>query len=235
LDNSYTDITIILDKSGSMSGLRSDTIGGINTFIAGQQEQEGDKVLLTVIQFSYTSKVTVKRKRIENVEPFTYADYVPGGGTALLDALGDAITAAGSRFRSMREADRPSKVLFVVITDGEENQSTRYTLDRVKNMISEQQDTYKWQFVFLGANQDSFKVAGSFGIAAWNTSNYFSTSEGVMHMYTALNSNTRSYRKDSADVVQCRSFWQAPIEGVDNSTGTASPIVNGTTGTVSNP
>lgn len=226
MDNSYTDITIILDRSGSMGHLRMDTIGGINTFLEDQKKLSGDKVLLTLIQFSTTSEITINKTDIVLVDPLTLADYVTGGGTALLDAVGDAIDNAGRRFRAMSEEKRPAKVLFVIITDGEENSSTKRTLYHIKRMITEQQDTYKWQFVFLGANQDSFQSALDYGIYSHNTSNFVHTSTGVVNMYTALNSNVRSYRKDAPEVVQCRGFWQAPIEGVDNSSAT---------GTVSNP
>jgi uncharacterized protein YegL len=238
MDSSYTDITIVLDKSGSMGPLRNDTIGGLNAFLSEQQKKEGDKVLLTVVQFSYGSETTINRQRIEDVEPFTLADYIPSGGTALLDAVGDAISKAGARFRAMNENKRPAKVLFVIITDGEENSSTRYTLDRIKSMITEQQDTYKWQFVFLGANQDAFQSAHNFGIYSWNTSNYVHTSTGVANMYRSLASNVTSYRKDAPEVVQCRSFFQQDIPDVDNSkrTGTSGtgPYVDAT-GTASNP
>lgn len=239
MDNSYTDITIILDKSGSMGHLRTDTVGGLNTFLEEQQKREGDKVLLTVVQFSYGNETTINKQRIETVEPFGLEDYITGGGTALLDAVGDAITKAGARFRAMSEDKRPAKVLFVIITDGEENSSTRYTLDRIKSMISEQQERYRWQFVFLGANQDAFQSAHNFGIYAWNTSNFSHTATGVNNMYRSLASNVTSYRKDSADVVQCRGFFQQDVPDVDNSkrTGTSGngPILNGTTGTCSNP
>lgn len=236
MDNSYCDITIVLDKSGSMGHLRNDTVGGLNTFLSEQQKREGDKVLLTVVQFSYGSETTVNKQRIETVEPFTLEDYVTEGGTALLDAVGDAISKAGARFRAMSEDKRPAKVLFVIITDGEENSSTRYTLDRIKRMITEQQDTYKWQFVFLGANQDAFQSAHNFGIYTWNTSNYHNTSLGVANMYASLASNVTSYRKDAPDVVQCRSFWQQDVPDVDNSKRTSTGtgvIANGTTGTSS--
>ena len=235
MNESYCDITIVLDKSGSMGHLRTDTIGGLNTFLSEQQKKEGDEVLLTVIQFSNTSETTINKQRIETVEPFGPEDYIPGGGTALLDAVGDAINKAGARFRAMREAQRPAKVLFVIITDGEENSSTRYTLDRIKRMITEQQDTYKWQFVFLGANQDSFQSAHSFGIYTWNTSNYNNTSLGVANMYASLASNVTSYRTDSAEKVQCRSFFQQDVPDVDNSKRTdissGGALANGTTGT----
>lgn len=224
MDSKYTDITIILDRSGSMSHLRMDTIGGINTFLNDQKKLDGDKVLLTLVQFSTASEVIINKTDIVLVDPLTAQDYIPGGGTALLDAVGDAIYKAGKRFRSMQEAQRPSKVLFVIITDGEENSSTRFTLGRIKDMITEQQEAYKWQFVFLGANQDSFKTSHDYGIYAFNTSNYHNTATGVADMYGAMSFNVASFRKDAPEVVQCRSFWQADVKDVDNSkrTGTAS-------------
>ena len=224
MNPNYTDITFIVDKSGSMGPLRNDTIGGINTFLADQKKLTEGKTVLTMIQFSTSSEVTINKSDIILVDPLGLEDYVTGGGTALLDAVGDAIDKAGKRFRSMREAQRPSKVLFVIITDGEENSSTRFSLDQIKNMITEQQDSYKWQFVFLGANQDSFQSAHSFGIYAHNTSNYHNTSVGVCNMYGSLSSNVMSFRADTAEKVLCRSFWQAPVDGVDNShsTGTGS-------------
>lgn len=216
MNEKYTDITIILDKSGSMGPIRMDTLGGLNTFIKGQQQFKDDKVLLTLIQFSNVSSIRLDRVDINYIKEFTVEDYVPGGSTALLDAVGEAIDRAGKRFAKLNESERPGKILFVIITDGEENSSCQYSLDQIKKMITHQQDVYKWQFVFLGANQDAFQSAASFGILTRNTSNYYNTSKGINDVFLALNSNTRIYREASAEKVQTSSFFQTPIEGVDN-------------------
>lgn len=217
MNTKYSDITIVLDRSGSMQSVQSDTIGGFNTLLQQQRELKGDKTLLTLIQFSTGSEIVFNAVDIQAVAQLTKVNYQPSGCTALLDAVGDAITAAGNRFVDMAPDSRPGKVLFVIITDGQENASNRYNRSRIKEMITTQQNSYQWQFVFLGANQDSFTAADNLGILRMNTSNYYATAVGTASAFAAVSANVISYRSDTPEQVRSKSFYQVPVEGVDNS------------------
>ena len=157
-----TDITLVIDRSGSMEEIRSDAEGGINAFIRGQAQQPGE-ALLTLVQFDDEHEFVHRGIPIKQAPAFTL---VPRGNTALLDAVGRAINETGERLARMPEADRPGLVILVILTDGEENSSREFSKARVKEMIQRQQTTYNWHFTFLGADQDAFAEAGGMGIAA---------------------------------------------------------------------
>lgn len=168
--NDLTDITMVLDKSGSMDACRTDAEGGLNAFVREQKELPGE-ALLTLVQFDTTYAFVHKAKPIREVP---YCHLYPGGGTALLDAVGRAIVETGDRLRKLPEKDRPGLVCFVIITDGQENSSREFTKARIKSMIEHQQEKYNWKFTFLGANQDAFAEGQSLGfkfdaIAAYNS------------------------------------------------------------------
>jgi len=146
-----TNITMVVDRSGSMESIKSDAEGGINSFI-DQQKQEPGEALLTLVQFDTDYEVSAFK-------------LVPRGSTALLDAVGRAINETGSRIAAMEESDRPALVVFVIVTDGAENSSREFTRDQIRTMVEHQQSAYKWQFTFLAANQDAFAAGGSMGIA----------------------------------------------------------------------
>jgi hypothetical protein len=156
-----TDITMVVDRSGSMESIKSDAEGGINSFI-DQQKQEPGEALLTLVQFDTDYEFVHKGKPIKQAPAFKL---VPRGSTALLDAVGRAINETGARLAAMEESQRPGLVVFVIVTDGQENSSKEFTRERLRQMVQHQQSVYKWQFTFLAANQDAFAEGASMGIA----------------------------------------------------------------------
>lgn len=156
-----TDITMVIDRSGSMQSIRTDAEGGINSFIE-QQKQEPGETLLTLVQFDTEYEFVHSGVPVKQIPAFTL---VPRGSTALLDAVGRAINETGARLAAMAESQRPALVVFVIVTDGAENSSREFTLDQIRTMVEHQQSAYKWQFTFLAANQDAFAAGGSMGIA----------------------------------------------------------------------
>ncbi len=176
-----TELVFILDRSGSMSGLESDTIGGFNAMIEKQKKEAGEAVVSTVL-FDSQSTVLHDRLPLERVPRMTAEDYTVRGTTALLDAIGGAIHHIGIVHKYARPEDRPEKTLFIITTDGMENASRRYDYDRVRQMIERQKEKYGWEFLFLGANIDAAQEAGRFGIDADHAANYHADEAG-----TALN------------------------------------------------
>ena len=156
-----TDITMVIDRSGSMQSIQSDAEGGINSFIE-QQKQEPGEANVTLVQFDSEYEFVHSGVPLRQVPAFKL---VPRGSTALLDAVGRAINETGARLAAMDEAQRPGLVVFVIVTDGEENSSREFTRDQIRKMVEHQQSAYKWQFTFLAANQDAFAAGGSMGIA----------------------------------------------------------------------
>lgn len=195
MNNDLTDITLVVDRSGSMEAIRADAEGGVNTFLTDQAAQPGD-ALVTLVQFDTRYEFAHRGVPVKEVPRY---QLIPRGGTALLDAVGRAINETGERLSKMAEADRPGLVVFVVMTDGQENSSQEFTKAQIKNMIEHQQTVYNWQFTFLGANQDAFAEAGSMGMAAGGAANfsaskvdaaYRATSAKVARMRTAVATNT---------------------------------------------
>ena len=181
-----TEIVFILDRSGSMSGLEADTIGGFNSMIEKQKKTEGEALISTVL-FDSTSEVLYDRVNIRTIRPMTDNDYTVRGCTALLDAIGGAIHHIGIVHQYARPEDVPEHTLFVITTDGMENASRFYTSDRVKQMIERQKQKYGWEFLFLGANIDAVETARHFGIGADRAVNYHSDSAGTRLNYEVLN------------------------------------------------
>jgi uncharacterized protein YegL len=193
-----TEIVFILDRSGSMSGLEKDTIGGFNTTIEKQKQEEGEAIVSTVL-FDNDTEVLHDRVSLEKVAPLTDKEYYARGCTALLDAVGGAIHHIGNVHKYAREEDRPEKTIFVITTDGFENASRRYTSDRVKQMVERQKQKYGWEFIFLGANIDAVETARDFGIDESRAANYVNDGAGIGVMYEAqccLMSDIRHNRKN---------------------------------------
>ena len=180
-----TEIVFILDRSGSMSGLEQDTIGGFNSMIQKQRGEEGEALVSTVL-FNNQSCVIHDRVKVQDVAPMTRDEYFVGGSTALLDAIGGAIHHIGNVHKYAREEDIPEHTLFVITTDGMENASHQYTSDKVKAMIQRQKEKYGWEFLFLGANIDAVETAASFGIAEDRAANYNCDSKGTALNYRVL-------------------------------------------------
>ncbi len=185
MKKNLTEMVFILDRSGSMAGLESDTVGGFNAMIEKQKRTEGEAVVSTVL-FNTHSKVLYDRVDVQNIRPMTQEDYCVGGCTALLDAVGDAIHHIGNVHKYAREEDVPEKTVFVITTDGMENASHRYDYERLRRMIEKQKEKYGWEFMFLGANIDAVKEAARFGIGADRAANYHCDAEGTAIIYESV-------------------------------------------------
>ena len=158
-----TEVVFILDRSGSMSGLEGDTIGGFNSMIEKQKKEEGEALVSTILFDNY-SEVLHDRVEVSKIEPLTDRDYTVRGCTALLDAIGGAIHHIGNVHKYARNEDIPEHTIFIITTDGMENASHQYNREKIKAMIERQKTKYGWEFLFLGANIDAIETARSYGI-----------------------------------------------------------------------
>lgn len=185
MKKNLTELVFILDRSGSMAGLETDTIGGFNAMIDKQRSEPGEAVISTVL-FDNVSDVIHDRISLDKVPKLTEREYFVRGCTALLDAVGGAIHHIGNVHKYAREEDRPEKTVFVITTDGMENASRRYTYDEVKVMIERQREKHGWEFLFLGANIDAAKEAARFGIRADRAANYHADRQGTEVIYESV-------------------------------------------------
>lgn len=188
-----TDITFILDRSGSMAGLVDDTIGGFNTFLAEQKKVAG-AANVTLVSFADGAATVYAGRPLADAPPLTRETYSPSGNTALYDAICETVDAAGARFALMSESERPGMVMVVIITDGEENHSRKFSREDVFQRITTQQDVYKWTFLFLGANQDAFKAAGAMGIPQNLAASYSASAAGVAASYGSVSKKAAGAR-----------------------------------------
>ncbi len=202
-----TEIVFIIDRSGSMSGLEQDTIGGFNSMIKQQKNAEGEALISTIL-FDNVSEVLHDRINVKDIQPLSDHDYMVRGCTALLDAIGGAIHHIGNIHKYARQEDIPEHTMFVITTDGMENASRYYSSNKVKEMIERQKIKYGWEFLFLGANIDAVETAGLFGIDEDRAVNYQCDSEG-----TALNYEVIS---EAISAVRCSvplgSNWKKRID-----------------------
>ena len=190
--NGTTELVFILDRSGSMSGLESDTIGGFNGMIA-QHKGDGGDVLVSTVLFDHENEVIHDRVRIAEVPTLTDKEYYTRGCTALLDAMGDGIRHIKNVHKYARPEDRPARTMFIITTDGMENSSTRYTADQVRAMVKKQEKEAGWEFVFLGANIDAVQVAGGLGIRAENAVEFACDAAGVRENFASLGAMTCAF------------------------------------------
>ena len=202
-----TEMVFILDRSGSMAGMEADTIGGFNSMIEKQKKEEGEAFVSTVL-FSYGSTVIHDRVPIEKVEPLTTREYSVGGGTALIDAIGQAIHHIGNVHKYAREEDVPEHTIFIITTDGMENASRLYTSDEVKAMVEKEKKRYGWEFLFLGANIDAVETAQRFGIGADRAVRFHNDRRGIELNYGTI-SRTIGTMRASAPVA---ANWKEDIE-----------------------
>ena len=207
MNKNLTEIVFILDRSGSMSGLESDTIGGFNAMIDKQKKAPGEALVSTIL-FDNVSEVIHDRVNIRDIKPMTDREYCVRGCTALLDAIGGAIHHIGNVHKYARTEDVPEHTLFVITTDGMENASRRYASERVKQMIERQKARYGWEFLFLGANIDAVETAGRFGIGADRAVNYHADRAGTQLNYEVLS--------EAVSAVRCSAplgaAWKARID-----------------------
>ncbi len=207
MNNNLTELVFILDRSGSMAGLETDTIGGFNAMVEKQKREEGEAYLSTVL-FSDRSSVLYDRVDLKKVEPMTERQYYVGGCTALLDAIGDAVHHIANVHKYAREEDRPAKTIFVITTDGMENASRRHTYDEVRSLIERQRERFGWEFLFLGANMDAVSAARRFGIREDRAVRYECDDKGKALNYKVVSEtigHVRAGRPLAAD-------WKAEIE-----------------------
>lgn len=224
-NQNLTAINVIIDQSGSMHGLQNDTIGGYNRFLADQKVAPGE-ALFTLCTFNDDYRLVHDFVKVAGVPDLNTNTYKPNGSTALLDAMGETITEVGRKLSVMKEEDRPSKVIFLIITDGQENASHRFTKSQIRDMVKHQQSVYSWEFVFMGANIDAVTEGTALGISARNSVGYDATKGGTAKLYESISSNTRSYRGQSSS--QIGFFDQgnvSPKDPVSTSTTTTTTTV----------
>lgn len=191
-----TEIVFILDRSGSMGGLESDTIGGFNAMMTKQKKEQGEAYVSTIL-FDNVCEVLYDRIPIEKVPEMTEKDYYVRGCTALLDAVGGAIHHIGNVHKYARDEDRPEKTLFVITTDGMENASRHYGYEKVKQMVQRQQKKYGWEFIFIGANIDAAETAGHFGIRKERAVDYIHDEVGTANVFASVNKAVHTMRNTS--------------------------------------
>ena len=202
-----TEVVFILDRSGSMSGLEADTIGGFNSMIEKQRKEEGEALISTVL-FDDQMEVIYDRVSAEKIQPMTDKQYYVGGCTALIDAIGGAIHHIGNVHKYARKEDVPEHTIFVITTDGMENASHRYTSDQVKKMVTRQKEKYGWEFLFLGANIDAVETAARYGIMEDRAVTFRNDAEGQALNYASMDEaicTVRSHRT-------LERSWKARIE-----------------------
>ena len=193
----HTEIIFVIDASGSMSHLAGDTIGGFNGFIESQKALDG-KATLTTVLFDSNWRILHDGIDLQEVKPMTTSDYMVGGMTAMLDAIGEIINRVQDRHDELGE-EKPENVLFVITTDGEENSSRNFNKSQIEKMIKHQTNGHGWKFMFLGANMDAVKEAESIGISRDYATNYNYTSKGVYDTFTTMSCTASALRTDSLD------------------------------------
>jgi uncharacterized protein YegL len=182
--NKRVEIIVVLDRSGSMNSIKKQTIDGFNEFIDGQRDN-GAKTRITLVQFDHEYQMVYEAKKIGKVEPLNDHLYVPRGMTALLDAIGHTIKLTKKRFSHLKKG-APDKTIFVIITDGYENSSVKYTMEKVIKKIRKMEKDNGWEFVYLGANQDAIAEAGRYGISEKKAMTFAMNEKGVKKMFNSL-------------------------------------------------
>ena len=201
MKKNLTELVFILDRSGSMSGLEQDTIGGFNAMIEKQKKEPGEAYVSTIL-FDNVSEVLHDRVKLPEVPKMTDRDYTVRGCTALIDAIGGAIHHIANIHKYARPEDVPEKTLFVITTDGMENASRRYTSEQVKKMIKKEKSKYGWEFLFIGANIDAVETGARFGIGRDRVANYKADRQGTEILYESVSaavSQVRNHAPMAAD------------------------------------
>ena len=197
MNEKLTEMVFILDRSGSMSGKEEDTIGGFNSLIEKQKNEDGE-CLVSVVLFDHDIQVLYDRVPIKDMPAMTDKDYFTRGCTALLDAMGGAIHHIGNVHKYAREEDRPAKTIFIITTDGLENASQIYSADKVRSMVKHEQDKYGWEFLFLGANIDAVETARSYGLKEGHAVRYHNDRHGIALNYEVMSETVAKFRSGSA-------------------------------------
>ncbi len=193
-----TELFFIMDKSGSMESMVSDTIGGYNAFLEKQRKEEG-QALVTTVLFNTNYSTVHDRIDINQVPQMTENDYIPFGGTALLDAVGEGIRHVSEIHKYIREEDVPEQTIFVIMTDGYENSSRKYDNAQIKNMVNEKQNL-GWKFMFLGADIDAFSLADIYGFDRRNVASYRLNEKGMNAMYNTVSDRISRIRRQECSI-----------------------------------
>ena len=207
-----TEIIFVIDKSGSMSRLTNDTIEGFNGFVESQKDDT--KTTLTTVLFDTSWKTLHDGVDVYEVSPMTNKDYIAGGGTAMLDAIGDTINRVQDRHDELG-AEKPEKVLFVITTDGEENASRKFTKAQIEKMIKHQTNGHGWEFMFLGANMDAVKEAASIGISYDRSISYDWTARGTDALYSTVTAAACATKSCSIDALDLQSTYDCLVNKAD--------------------
>ena len=207
MKKNLSEIVFLLDRSGSMSGLEKDTIGGFNAMIEKQKKEQGEALISTVL-FDHEMKVLHDRVKVQDVKPINENDYQVRGCTALLDAMGGAIHHIGNVHKYARNEDVPEHTIFVITTDGMENASSHYSSSKVRTMVERQKEKYGWEFLFLGANMDAIAAARDFGIEEDKAVEYRSDDIGTRLNYAVMSEAICEFRTKGT----VEKSWKQKIE-----------------------
>lgn len=207
MKKNLSEIVFLLDRSGSMSGLEKDTIGGFNAMIEKQKKEEGEALISTIL-FDHEMKVLHDRVKVQDVKPISEKDYQVRGCTALLDAMGGAIHHIGNVHKYARNEDVPEHTIFVITTDGMENASSHYSSSKVRTMVERQKEKYGWEFLFLGANMDAIAAAKDFGIEEDKAVEYRSDDIGTRLNYAVMSEAICEFRTKGT----VEKSWKQKIE-----------------------
>ena len=199
-----TEIVLVLDKSGSMSSIKKDTIGSTNEFIKGQKQEDGE-ANMSLVLFDTTYNLMYQSINIQSAAELNESTYVPNGGTSLYDSVGLSMKMMKKRIEELPEEERPEKVIFAILTDGEENSSRivnnegirKYTKEKIFEKVTKHQEDDGWVFIYLGANQDAMQVGHEMGVYANNTVSYEANTRGMTATMDSVNKFTKSYRKST--------------------------------------
>ena len=226
MNENLIEMVAIIDRSGSMATIASDTIGGYNSLIEAQKKDEEGDANVTLVLFDHEYTLLYDNVNIQEVEPLTSQTYVPRGMTGLYDAIGRTIVTVGERLSNTAEEDRPSKVVVTIITDGHENASKEYDQRTIKGMIELQEASYSWEFMFLAANMDAATEGASIGIRGSKSMNFTATSGGMDSMLKSVDMAYSSYRskgvsddfdiKDLSDDKSDDSFGNSSVADVSH-------------------
>ena len=207
MKKNLSEIVFLLDRSGSMSGLEKDTIGGFNAMIEKQKKEEGEALISTIL-FDHEMKVLHDRVKVQDVKPISEKDYQVRGCTALLDAMGGAIHHIGNVHKYARNEDVPEHTIFVITTDGMENASSYYSSSKVRTMVERQKEKYGWEFLFLGANMDAIAAAKDFGIEEDKAVEYRNDDIGTRLNYAVMSEAICEFRTKGT----VEKSWKQKIE-----------------------
>lgn len=211
MQKGLTEMVFILDRSGSMSGLEAETISGFNSLIEKPKREEG-RALVSMVLFDDEIKILHDRMDVNKVRPITHEEYYVGGCTALLDAIGKTIRHISGIHKYSGPKDMPEKTMVIITTDGMENASREYTLQKINKMITKKREKYHWEFVFLGANMDAMKSAAGMGIKKDHAENYTYDGDGIMCCFRAASNILSAVRQAEDEYVTVPDFLKTVSE-----------------------